>query len=191
MEAMTFLCNQRGYVMTILLQWQIQGRGSRGGDWEPPPPPTYLKVWICHCAVLLQFCAEVITWYLWPDTKCFCTVLEKISNKFHQGTLTIIIFWWFLKAWPNFQFSPSPSLPSFATDNRIHFQCLNIVLTLLSPDSDQDQISLSNIHTLSRDKLWELIKWSLKRKCLDLLPNSLKLFFNEIYRDQFGEFVCG
>ena len=53
-------------------------------------------------------------------------------------------------------FNPSPSLPSFATDNRIHFQCLNIiniVLTLLSPNSDQDQISPSNIHILSRDKL--------------------------------------
>ena len=61
----------------------------------------------------------------------------------------------------------------------------------LSPKSDQDQISLSNIHTLSRDKFWELIKWSLKRKCLDLLSNSRNLFFKEMYRDQFGEFVCG
>ena len=61
----------------------------------------------------------------------------------------------------------------------------------LSPKSDQDQISLSNIHTMSRDKFWELIKWSLKRKCLDLLSNSQNLFFKEMYRDQFGEFVRG
>ena len=43
----------------------------------------------------------------------------------------------------------------------------------LSPNSDQDQFSPNNIHTLSRNKLWELIKWSPKRKCLDLSSNSL------------------
>ena len=32
----------------------------------------------------------------------------------------------------------------------------------LSPSSDQDQFSPNNIHTLSTDKLWELIKWSPK-----------------------------
>ena len=30
-----------------------------------------------------------------------------------------------------------------------------------------------------------------KRKCLDLLSNSLNTFFKKMYRDQFGEFVCG
>ena len=40
-------------------------------------------------------------------------------------------------------------------------------------------------------RLWELIKWSPKGKCLDLLSNSLDLFLKEMYRDQFGEFVCG
>ena len=38
-------------------------------------------------------------------------------------------------------------------------------------------------------RLWELIKWSPKRKCFDLLSNSLNSFFKEICRDQFGEFV--
>ena len=57
----------------------------------------------------------------------------------------------------------------------------------LSPKSDKDQVSLNNIHTLLR----ELIKWSTKRKCLDLLSNSHNLFFKEMYGDQFGEFVCG
>ena len=61
----------------------------------------------------------------------------------------------------------------------------------LSPNSDQHRLSPNNIHTLSRDKLWELIKWSPKRECHDLLSNSLNSFFKEIYRDQFGEFVCG
>ena len=42
-----------------------------------------------------------------------------------------------------------------------------------SPNSDQDQFSPNNIHALSRDKLWELIKWSPKRKGLDLSSNSL------------------
>ena len=40
-------------------------------------------------------------------------------------------------------------------------------------------------------RLWELIKWSPKRKCFDLLSNSLNLSFKEMYRDQFGEFVFG
>ena len=53
-------------------------------------------------------------------------------------------------------------------------------VTPLSPSSDEDQISPNNIHTLSRHKLWELIKWSHKRKCLDLSSNSLYLFFMEI-----------
>ena len=30
-----------------------------------------------------------------------------------------------------------------------------------------------------------------KGKCFDLLSNSLNLFFNEMYRDQFGEIACG
>ena len=38
--------------------------------------------------------------------------------------------------------------------------------------------------------LWDLTKWSPKRECLDLLSNSLNTFFNKIYRDQFGEFLC-
>ena len=38
-------------------------------------------------------------------------------------------------------------------------------------------------------RLWELIKWSPKEKCLDLLSDSLNSFMKEMYRDQFGEFV--
>ena len=40
-------------------------------------------------------------------------------------------------------------------------------------------------------RLWELMKRSLKRKCLDLSSNPLNTFFMEMYRDQFGEFVFG
>ena len=61
----------------------------------------------------------------------------------------------------------------------------------LSANSDQDQFSPNNIHTLWTDKLWELIKWSPKKKCLDLLSNSLNSFFKEMYGDQFGELLCG
>ena len=50
----------------------------------------------------------------------------------------------------------------------------------LSPNRDQHQFSPNNnIHTLS------------KRKCLDLLLNSLNNFLQEVYGDLFGEFVCG
>ena len=68
-----------------------------------------------------------------------------------------------------------------------------IIINPLIPSGDQDQFSSNNIHTLSRVKLGELIKWSPKRKRLDLLSNSLNYFFKfkEMYGDQFGEFVCG
>ena len=58
-----------------------------------------------------------------------------------------------------------------------------------SPNSDQDPFSPNNIQILSTDKLWELLKWSPKQKCLDRLSNSLNSFCKEMYRDQFGEFV--
>ena len=38
-------------------------------------------------------------------------------------------------------------------------------------------------------KLWELISWSPKRKCLDLLSNSLNPSMKETYRDQFWR-IC-
>ena len=54
----------------------------------------------------------------------------------------------------------------------------------LSSNSEKQQFS-------PNDRILELIRWSPKRKCLDLLSNSLNSFFKEMYRDQFGEFVCG
>ena len=39
---------------------------------------------------------------------------------------------------------------------------LGLTVKPLSSNSDQDQFSPNNIHTLSTDKLWELIKWSPK-----------------------------
>ena len=38
-------------------------------------------------------------------------------------------------------------------DQRFRFGCTLLSLNPLSPNSDQDQISPNNIHTLSRDKL--------------------------------------
>ena len=179
------------------MSWQYCCSGrSRGGDpgeetENPPPPPLSEGLDLPLCCFIAILCwgryLVSLTRYkmlLYSSRKDIKQISSVNSN--HNNFL--VIFEGIAKF---SSFDPCPSLPSFATDNRIHFQCLNIVLTLLSPNSDQDQISLSNIHTLSRDKLWELIKWSLKRKCLDLLPNSLNLFFNEMYRDQFGEFVCG
>ena len=39
--------------------------------------------------------------------------------------------------------------------------------------------------------LWELIKWSPKKKCFDLLSNSLHYFLKEMYEGQYREFICG
>ena len=47
---------------------------------------------LCHedIVVLSQFSAEIITLCLYPNTKFSCGVMTKVSNKFHQGALTII-----------------------------------------------------------------------------------------------------
>ena len=55
---------------------------------------------------------------------------------------------------------------------REHNDFLFLFLNPLSPNIDKDQFSLNNIHTLSRDKLWELINWSFKRKCFDLISSN-------------------
>ena len=46
-------------------------------------------------------------------------------------------------------------------------------LNPLSPNSDQHQFSPNNVHMLPREMVMRVIKWSLKRKCFDLLSNSL------------------
>ena len=48
-------------------------------------------------------------------------------------------------------------------------------------------ISLYNLEKM----LWELKKWSPDGKSFHLKPNSLNVFFKEMYRDQSGEFVFG
>ena len=63
-----------------------------------------------------------------------------------------------------------------------------------SPNSDQYQEPINFVLPISihcqEIRLWELIKWSSKRKCLDLLSNSLNTFLKKMYADQCGEFVC-
>ena len=41
------------------------------------------------------------------------------------------------------------------------------------------------------NRLWELIKWSLKAICFDLLTHFFHLYYKIMYGDQSGEFVCG
>ena len=55
-------------------------------------------------------------------------------------------------------------------------------LTLLSPSGDQHQFSPKSIDCPDI-RSWELINWSLKRKCFDLLSNSPNTFFKEMYID--------
>lgn len=49
-------------------------------------------------SVLGPFCAKVITYFLYPYTKCSFRVMKKISNEFHQRALTITFFWWLFQA---------------------------------------------------------------------------------------------
>ena len=64
--------------------------------------------------------------------------MDKISNKFCQGALSIILHFWVFfagmalkleKIAPTFSSSnPYPSVSFFASDNRKDFLCLNIIL---------------------------------------------------------------
>ena len=53
------------------------------------------------------------------------------------------------------------------------------------------QFSPKDIHRFSREMVMRINKMITKEKMLDLLSNSLYLFFMKMCRDQFGEFVCG
>ena len=63
--------------------------------------------------VLGQFCAEVCTctWCFYPYKKCSCRVMKKITIKFHQGALIIILFWQFFSLMAFSSFNLSQSLP--------------------------------------------------------------------------------
>ena len=58
-------------------------------------------------------------------------------------------------------------------------------------NGDQHQFSPNNISISSRENVMRINKMITKKKCLDLLSNSLNWFFKKMYRDQFKEFVCG
>ena len=66
-----------------------------------------------------------------------------------------------------------------------------IFLTLQVPTVSNINFLLTISIQCQEIRLWELIKWSPKRKYFDLLSNSLNLFFKEMYRDQCGEVACG
>ena len=92
---------------------------------------------------------------------------------------------------PNYQESTLKcyTATGHASWNR-NFSRLNFHVIPLSPNGGQHQYYLPAISLHCQEiRLWELIKWSPKRKCFDLLSNSLNTFFNKMYRDQFGEFV--
>ena len=80
--------------------------------------------------------------------------------------------------------------PSFQTSKQMK---INSILNFnpLSPNGDQHQFSPKNIHTSSREKVMRINKMITKKKCLDLLSNSLNTVFKKMYRNQFGEIVCG
>ena len=61
----------------------------------------------------------------------------------------------------------------------------------LSPNSDQHQFSPNNIHRLSSATSMRLNQMITKRRISDLLSIAPNLLRKEMYRDQFGEFVCG
>ena len=88
------------------------------------------------------------------------------------------------RQWKNFPLSPHP-----------HKHTIALLLHFLDKKKFPVPI-VTNINFLptisipfQEIRLWEIMKWSLKRKCFDLLWNSLNWFFKEMYTDQFGE-IC-
>ena len=67
----------------------------------------------------------------------------------------------------------------------------NRELNPLSPNSDQQQFSPNDIHTLSRDYLMRIDKMIAKEKMPSSFINFSQLIRKEMYGDQFGEFVYG
>ena len=65
------------------------------------------------------------------------------------------------------------------TKNKIMF----FSLTLLVPVVTNINLLLTMSIHCQEIRLWAL-KWSPKKKCFDLLSNSVNLFFKEMYRDQ-------
>ena len=63
------------------------------------------------------------------------------------------------------------------------------VLKPLGPNGDHHQFSPNDIDTSSKEKVMRINKMITKRKCLDLLSNSLNTFFKKMYRDQFGKLI--
>ena len=60
-----------------------------------------------------------------------------------------------------------------------------------SPNSDQHQFSPNDIHTLSRDKVMRINKMITTQKMLwSIIKFSQLILYENVYRDQFGEFVC-
>ena len=62
---------------------------------KKPGNKCFMLKGLCHkfISVLDQFCAKVRTWCFNQYTKYSRKVMKKISNKCHQGILTLIIFW--------------------------------------------------------------------------------------------------
>ena len=73
----------------------------------------------------------------YPNTKCSCRVMNKMSDKSHQGALTIKVYFWVIfagialkleKGTPTFSSSnPYPSVSFVASEDRKDFLSLNIV----------------------------------------------------------------
>ena len=64
-------------------------------------------------------------------------------------------------------------------------------LNPVSPNSDQQQFSPNNIHTLSRDKVMRINKMIIIEKIPWSFIKFSQLILKGDVRNQFGEFVCG
>ena len=73
----------------------------------------------------------------------------------------------------------------------MHFDPSFVTVNPLSPYNDQQQFSLNDVHTWSRDKVTRITKMIIKEKMPWSFIKFSQLILKKMYGDQFGEFTCG
>ena len=128
-----------------------------------------------YCHLLLSSKEKNWTWFLRLkevkrsiniDAQVFCLFSHCFVVSFLVLWTVAIIKWCYTKDWKETKLHP-------------HLSVLKV--------TNFNFLLMISIHH-QEIRIWELIKWSPKRKCFD--PFSKFSQLKKIYRDQFGEFVC-
>ena len=133
---------------------------------------------IQNCTIPLgTFSNKLLSTHLWmgflpSEQELHCLILEKmeplLTAHYFEMTLSISIKILHVKIWTSYS-------------TLVYITCMshtwglnqNNILNPVSPNGDQHQFSPTISICCPEKRLWELIEWSLTRKCFDLLSDSL------------------